>query len=142
MRSAASLPESLRATLRARAWNGAMIRSANDSSYSLVSSLGALVSAWTRATERSTPETVCPEAVVPMAAETSRSASTTRAAPRIKKIVMSHLDLDDARHPEDADREDHHATDEHRDAHGSGEQHDHVVVVGEKQVAHEGRRQT
>ena len=51
-----------------------MTRSANDSSYSLVSSVGALLSACTRATERSTPDTACPEAVVPTAAETRTTA--------------------------------------------------------------------
>ena len=57
IRSAASLPESRRASCRALAWNGAITRSAKDSSYSLVSSVGALPSACTSATERSTPET-------------------------------------------------------------------------------------
>ena len=47
MRSAASLPESRRAILDARSWSGAMTRSANDSSNSLVSSGGAFVSACT-----------------------------------------------------------------------------------------------
>src|SRR6201986_1152804 len=111
IRSGASAPESRFATRDARCWNGAMIRSENDSSYSLVSSVGAPVRACTRATERSTPETAWPLADVDAAAETRNSARTTIAPPRISRMVMSHLDLDDAGHPEDADGEDRRATD-------------------------------
>src|SRR6478735_3741337 len=142
IRSAASPPDRRRAMSTARAWTGAMTRSANDSSYSLVSSVGALLRACTRATDRSTPDTACPEAVVPTAAETSTTARMTRAPPRIRRMVTSHLDLDDAGHPEDAHREDDRGADEHQDAQRTREEHDHVVVVGEQQVEQERRRET
>src|SRR4051794_17017762 len=141
IRSAASLPDSRRATSRAFDCSGAITRSPNDSSYSLVSSGAALPSACTSATERSTPETACPEAVVLAAADTRNTATTTRAPPRIRKMVTSHLDLDDARHPEDADGQDDCCADEHQDAQRTCEQHDHVVVVRDQQVEQERRRE-
>src|SRR3954451_1724395 len=142
MRSAASPPDSRRAIRTARAWNGAMTRSANDSSYSLVSSVGALLRACTRATERSTPDTAWPSAVVPTAADTRTTARITSAPPRIRRMVTSHLDLDDAGHPEDAHGEDDRGADEHQDAQRTREQHDHVVVVRQQQVEQERRRET
>src|SRR5580765_6204646 len=126
IRSAASLPDSRRASESALDWNGAMMRSVNDSSYSRVSAVGALVSAWTRATERSTPLTACPDSVVPAAAETRTTARITSAPPRISRIVTLHLDLDQAAHPEHADGEDGAAQDQHGDPDGPLEQHHHV----------------
>src|SRR3954454_3314185 len=140
IRSGASAPDIRLASLEALCWNGPMIRSENDSSYSLASSVGAPVRACTRATERSTPVTAWPPAEVDAAAETRNSATTTSAPPRIRRMVMSHLDLDDARHPEDADGQDRRAADQHQDAQRSGEEHHHVGVVGEHQVEQEGRR--
>src|SRR3954463_4857747 len=141
MRSGASLPDRRRATFEARPCSGAMIRSANDSSYSLVSSLGALVRACTRATERSTPLTVCPPGVVPIAAETRTMARSTRAPPRINNRVISHLDLHQAGHPEDAHGEDRDSETDHGQTQRPGEQHHHIFAVREQQVEHEPGRQ-
>src|SRR4051794_27557045 len=136
MRSAVSAPEMRRPSPVALLCSGSRTRSAKDLSSSLLSSLGALVIASSTGSERVTPDSV--EAV--RAEPTRMIARRTSATPRMNRIVMSHLHLDQSAHPEDTDPEDRGGAREHRPAQRLLEHDDHVVVVRQQKVDHEQRR--
>src|SRR4051794_30257423 len=123
IRSAVSAPEKRRPSFVARFSNGSRTRSAKDRSSWSVSSLGAWVIASRTASERMTP----PSPVELNADPSKTMASTTRATPRMKRMVISHLHLDQSTHPEDPDPEDGDGSREHRPSEGFAEHHDHVV---------------